>query len=83
MTDLSIWLTLKSYIDGHNIVNIVDFENMLISCEDIDIEISLKLAKNHQHIYTRAINYINSRRSEHVKNIYLSSIDDDETQKGE
>lgn len=68
MQELNTWLNIKNFIDAYNIVDIMDFENRAIS--DCDIAIQNQMAKN-AYLYNRALNYIQSRRSDYIKKNYF------------
>lgn len=68
MQELNCWINLKNFIDAYNIVDILDFENRAIS--EVDIATQNQLSKS-SLLYNRAINYIQSRRSEYIKKNYF------------
>ncbi len=68
MQELNTWLNIKNFIDAYNIVDILDFENRAIS--EIDIATQNQLSKS-AHLYNRALNYIQSRRSDYIKKTYF------------
>lgn len=66
--ELSAWLQVKEFVDMNNILETVEFENFLIASGDIDLQRNISRTP---YYYTRAINYINSRRSSFIKNKFF------------
>lgn len=74
MDELSAWMQIKQLIDTNDILETVDFENVIIAKGNVDLQRSI--SKN-PFLHKRALCYLNGRRAEFVKETFFPNEEEE------